>query len=129
MIQTAAQLALEMARSPQQYHWEWYEDSEWYSRGIAIKQDLERFTVLDIQRHGKIQSGKFADLPADKKIGDLLFVMYPSLFRREKEGQADIQLEKAVIVIRVNQEEPPIKKEGDRFGITKAFKETASRYW
>lgn len=69
-----------MRCSSEIYLWEWYENSDWYSNGIIHKNDIERFTMIDIQTHHKIQEPQFADLPNSAEIGDFLLVMYPAFF-------------------------------------------------
>ena len=56
-------------------------------------------TLIDVLTHQKIRGSKFTDLPDDAKIGNILLVMYPALFRCGKDGQNEIQIEKAVILI------------------------------
>lgn len=48
---------------------------------------------------------KFEALPDDAKLGNLLMVMYPALFRRGKKGEMDIQIQKAVILVHVTVDE------------------------
>ena len=50
-------------------------------------------TLIDVLTHQKIRESKFADLPDDAKIGNILLVMYPALFRCGKDGQNEIQIE------------------------------------
>lgn len=97
----AAELAVKMSCSPERYYWNWYDDSEWYTRGVVSKRDMSNFTIMDVSTHQNIRTAKFRDLPDDAKIGDLLLVMYPALFRCGKKGDKKTQIEKAIILIRV----------------------------
>lgn len=66
---------------------------------------------MDARTHNKIPKTKFTHLPGHAKIGDLLLVIYPALFRVGREGQDDVLIEKATILIRVQEDSPPVKSE------------------
>lgn len=99
IVKPAVDLSIKMSCAPEQYRWNWYIDSKWYFDGVVSKRDLGKFTLIDVLTHQKIRESKFANLPDDAKIGSILLVMYPALFRCGKDGQNDIQIEKAVILI------------------------------
>ena len=99
IVKPAVDLSTRMSGAPEQYRWNWYIDSKWYFDGIVSKHDMGKFTLIDVLTHQKIRESKFANLPDDAKIGNILVVMYPALFRCGKDGQNDIQIEKAVILI------------------------------
>lgn len=132
----AAELAVKMSCSPEQYHWDWYVDSEWYTKAVVRKSDMSNFTIVDALTHQNIRIAKFKDLPDDTKIGDLLLVMYPALFRCGKKGERNIQIEKAVILIRVNgnsappeEDEMDIDQEKDGVKKTEAKKQGLVMTW
>lgn len=99
IVKPAVDLSTKMSCAPEQYRWNWYIDSKWYFDGIVRKRDMTKHTLIDVLTHQKIRESKFADLPDDAKIGNILLVMYPALFRCGKDGQNEIQIEKAVILI------------------------------
>lgn len=111
----AAGLAIKMSCSPEQYYWDWYIGSEWYAKAVVRKSDMSNFIIVDALTHQNIRIAKFKDLPDGAKIGDLLLVMYPALFRCGKKSERNIQIEKAVILIRVNSNSAPPEK--DEMGI------------
>lgn len=120
----AADLAIKMSCSPDSYRWEWYINSNWYSAGTVSKSDLERFIILDAVTHQKIQTSRFDNLANNAKIGDLLGVIYPALFRCGTEGQSKVQIEKAVILIRTVKQ-PLVKTEACIAG----YKDSASAWF
>lgn len=99
IVKPAVDLSTRMSCAPEQYRWNWYIDSKWYFDGIVNKRDMGKFTLIDVLTHQKIRESKFANLPDDAKIGNILVVMYPALFRYGKDGHNDIQIENAVILI------------------------------
>lgn len=107
IVKPAVDLSTRMSCAPEQYRWNWYIESKWHLDGIVSKRDMGKFTLIDVLTHQKIRESKFASLPDDAKIGNILLVMYPALFRCGKDGQDDIQIEKAVILI---QEQVLLKK-------------------
>lgn len=118
----AAELAVKMSCTPDRYHWNWYFDSELYIKGVVRKREMGNFTIVDALTHQKVRPKKFKDMPDHAKIGDLLLVMYPALFRCGKEGKKDIQIEKAVILIRVNFDSGTTKNKSPLFGGSLGFK-------
>lgn len=72
---------------------------------------MEYCTITDIETHNKISAEKIRDLPDDAKTGELLFVMYPGLLRCGMDGYKDVQIEKAVIVVRCQKTQPSIAVE------------------
>lgn len=102
----ASQLATKMSSAPEQYRWEWYEHINGKPNIVIRKWGLEALTVLDIETHNKISTTKYRELPNDRKIGGLLFVMYPELFRHGREEKKDILIEKAVVVVHTNDQQP-----------------------
>lgn len=110
----AAELAILMRCSRlKNYRWEWYDEIEWHSNGIVRKMGLEMLTVMDIETHNKVSTASFNELPNTAIIGDLLFVIYPALFRCGRNGDQDIQVAKAVITVHVQNRQPNVKVEID----------------
>lgn len=107
----AAELAILMRCSPEEYRWEWYEDIKWDSPTVVRKGDLTRFIILDIQTHNKISVEKLSELPDDAEIGNLVLVMHPALFRCGRDGQKDIIIAKPVIAIHAQDRQPMVKVE------------------
>ena len=95
----AAELAIKLRCSPERYSWQWYEHRNRHAYPPVYKKNMERCNITDIQTHHRISTEKLRGLPDEAKIGKLLFVMYPGLFRCGKDGCKDIQIEKAAIVI------------------------------
>jgi hypothetical protein len=116
IIEPAAELSLKMSCSTKQYRWEWYEGNEWFSDGLVRKRDIEHFTIVDARTHNRIPRDKFTEFSDDATIGDLLLVVYPALFRCGKDVQKDILIEKAVIIIRLNEPRQQVKTEANDAG-------------
>lgn len=101
IIEPAARLSRNMSCGIEQYRWEWYEDKWTSSDGLVRKRDIREFTIMDALTHNKVPRRKFAEHADDAKIGVLLLVIYPALFRCGTGEQNDIIIEKALILIRL----------------------------
>lgn len=99
IVKPAAGLSLIMSCSSEQYQWEWYFNSRWYYKAVVSKCEMNNFTIMDALTHQIIRTMTFENLPDNAKIGGLLLVISPALFRYEKLEKKVIQIEKAVILI------------------------------
>ncbi|GKZ16560.1 hypothetical protein AbraCBS73388_000140 [Aspergillus brasiliensis] len=129
ILKPTASLATKMASSPSQYRWEWY-GKAFFPQQVVRKQHVEQFIVQDACTHQRIPIAKFASFPDDTPVGELLVIIFPALFRRGENGHGDIQIEKAVILIRANENLRRQKRSENRsrmFGRTvlQMFKESA----
>ncbi|KAL1969790.1 hypothetical protein VTN77DRAFT_7299 [Rasamsonia byssochlamydoides] len=105
IIGQAAELSSKMSCSIEKYRCEWYQDSEPCFNGLIRKRDIKKFTVMDALTHNKVSNARFTAFPDDAEIGHLLLVMYHALFRCGREGQNDILIQKAVILVRIDIDE------------------------
>ncbi|KAI2829760.1 hypothetical protein CBS147320_1284 [Aspergillus niger] len=103
ILKPAASLATKMSSSPSEYRWEWY-GKAYFSQGVVRKQHMELFIVQDARTHTRIPIANIESLPAETPIGELLVIVFPALFRCADGGHEDIPIEKAVILIRANEE-------------------------
>ncbi|GKZ72045.1 hypothetical protein AnigIFM50267_008097 [Aspergillus niger] len=129
ILKPAASLATKMSSSPSEYRWEWY-GKAYFSQGVVRKQHMEQFIVQDARTHNRISIANIESLPAETAIGELLVIVFPALFRCADGGHEDIQIEKAVILIRANEELQRQKRsenESRMFGktILQMFKDSA----
>ncbi|OJJ71830.1 hypothetical protein ASPBRDRAFT_30216 [Aspergillus brasiliensis CBS 101740] len=129
ILKPATSLATKMASSPSQYRWEWYGEA-FFPQRVVRKHHVEQFIVQDACTHQRIPIAKFASFPNDTPVGELLVIIFPALFRRGENGHEDIQIEKAVILIRANENLQRQKRSENRsrmFGQTvlQMFKESA----
>ncbi|GKZ29955.1 hypothetical protein AbraIFM66950_007293 [Aspergillus brasiliensis] len=102
VLKPTASLATKMASSPSQYRWEWY-GMAFFPQRVVRKHHVKHFIVQDACTHQRIPIAKFASFPNDTPVGELLVIIFPALFRRGENGHEDIQIEKAVILIRANE--------------------------
>ncbi|CAK97382.1 hypothetical protein An16g05280 [Aspergillus niger] len=129
ILKPAASLATKMSSSPSEYRWEWY-GKAYFPQGVVRKQHMEQFIVQDARTHNRIPIANIESLPAETPIGELFVIVFPALFRCADGGHEDIQIEKAVILIRANEELQRQKRsenESRMFGktILQMFKDSA----
>ncbi|TPR09871.1 hypothetical protein CAN33_0053635 [Aspergillus niger] len=129
ILKPAASLATKMSSSPSEYRWEWY-GKAYFPQRVVCKYHLEQFIVQDARTHNRIPIANIESLPAETPIGELLVIVFPALFRCADGGHEDIQIEKAVILIRANEELQRQKRsenESRMFGktILQMFKDSA----
>ena len=115
--------------SPSQYRWEWY-GKAFFFQGLVRKQDLKQFVVQDARTHNRITVANLETMPDETPIGELLVIIFPALFRCTDNGNEDIQIEKAVILIRANEDLQRQKRSENRsrmFGksVLQMFKDSA----
>ncbi|KAF9886680.1 hypothetical protein FE257_011194 [Aspergillus nanangensis] len=96
IIDPAAKLAISMSSTINHYRWEWYDG---YPGCNVWKHDLKRVELLDVSTHQKIPERRFAGLSDKHLIARYLFTMFPAIFRRGGEGQEEVKVQKAVVVV------------------------------
>lgn len=113
ILEPAASLATKMSSSPSRYRWEWYHEAHFPQR-VVRKYHLELFIVQDARTHNRIPIANVETLPDETAIGELLVIVFPALFRCADSGHEEIQIEKAVILVRANEDLQRQKRSEDK---------------
>ncbi|PYH72113.1 uncharacterized protein BO88DRAFT_476564 [Aspergillus vadensis CBS 113365] len=129
ILEPAASLATKMSSSPSRYRWDWFHEAHFPQR-VVRKYHLERFIVQDARTHNRITVANLETMPDETPIGELLVIIFPALFRCTDNGNEDNQIEKAVILIRANEDLQRQKRSENRsrmFGksVLQMFKDSA----
>ncbi|PWY70035.1 hypothetical protein BO83DRAFT_400051 [Aspergillus eucalypticola CBS 122712] len=103
ILEPAVSLATKMSCSPAQYRWKWHGEA-YFPQRVVRKYHLKQFTVQDARTHNRITVANLETMPDETPIGELLVIIFPALFRCTDNGNEDIQIEKAVILIRTNED-------------------------
>lgn len=91
IVTPTADLGVKMSCSPDSYRWEWYINSDGTQLELPARMiSKDSLTILNVVTHQNIRTSRFDNLANNAKIGDLLGVIYPALFRCRKEGQSEV---------------------------------------
>ncbi|OJI83959.1 hypothetical protein ASPTUDRAFT_122810 [Aspergillus tubingensis CBS 134.48] len=113
ILEPAVSLATKMSCSPAQYMWNWYGEA-YFPQRVVRKYHLKHFTVQDARTHNRVSLANLALLDDETPLGELLVIISPALFRRGTHGSRDVQIEKAVVLIRARDDLPILKRSEDR---------------
>ncbi|KAL1847289.1 hypothetical protein Plec18170_008636 [Paecilomyces lecythidis] len=94
-----------MNGTPASYQWKWYDgsDEDWRELRRLSKSSLTKFTMIDSQTHCEVKEDKLTELTPSQRIGRSLLVIYPALFRLNYENMTWLQIEKATIVVQLDE--------------------------
>lgn len=106
---------VKMSCSPESYRWDWYDQASRSNR--VLKEHLDLVVAMDAQTHNKISRKVLDRFSERQELGTLLLVIFPALYRRGRKREQDVLINRATVLIRVDNFEPRAAVETDSTGL------------